>query len=91
MTKVPSLDYKKVIKALQRDGRYSGHACIVPVPKSNRQTVLRRTFILFCMALVYVVGATHLLPQAETEKKKYSLFAPGAGILAALVIVLSKG
>ena len=41
-------------------------------------------------ALVYV-GATHLLPQAETEHKKYSLFAPGAGILVALVIILSKG
>ena len=40
-------------------------------------------------ALLYV-GATHLLPQAETEHKKYSLFALGAGILVALVIVLSK-
>jgi zinc transporter ZupT len=40
-------------------------------------------------ALVYV-GATHLLPQAETEHKKYSLFALGAGILVALAIVLSK-
>jgi len=41
-------------------------------------------------ALVYV-GATHLLPQAETEhKKKYSLFALGAGVLVALVIVFSK-
>ena len=40
-------------------------------------------------ALIYV-GGTHLLPQAETEHKKYSLFALGAGILVALVIVLSK-
>jgi len=40
-------------------------------------------------ALVYV-GATHLLPQAETEHKKYSLFALGAGILVALVIMFSK-
>ncbi|MCF8082157.1 MAG: ZIP family metal transporter [Deltaproteobacteria bacterium] len=40
-------------------------------------------------ALVYV-GATHLLPQAETEQKKYSLFALGAGVLVALVIILSK-
>jgi zinc and cadmium transporter len=40
-------------------------------------------------ALVYV-GATHLLPQAEAEHKKYSLFALGAGILVALAIVLSK-
>jgi len=40
-------------------------------------------------ALVYV-GATHLLPQAETEHKKYSLFALGAGVLVALAIILSK-
>jgi ZIP family zinc transporter/zinc and cadmium transporter len=40
-------------------------------------------------ALVYV-GATHLLPQAEREHRKYSLFALGAGILVAAVIVLSK-
>jgi ZIP family zinc transporter/zinc and cadmium transporter len=40
-------------------------------------------------ALVYV-GATHLLPQAEKEHGKYSLFALGAGILVAVVIVLSK-
>ncbi len=40
-------------------------------------------------ALVYV-GATHLLPQAEIEHKKYSLFALGAGILVALAIILSK-
>ena len=40
-------------------------------------------------ALVYV-GATHLLPQAETEQKRYSLFALGVGILVAAVIILSK-
>ena len=40
-------------------------------------------------ALIYV-GATHLLPQAETENKKYSLFALGAGILVAIVIIFSK-
>jgi ZIP family zinc transporter/zinc and cadmium transporter len=40
-------------------------------------------------ALVYV-GATHLLPQAEKEQRKYSLCALGAGILVAVVIVLSK-
>ena len=40
-------------------------------------------------ALVYV-GATHLLPQSEAEHKRYSLFALGAGILIALIIVFSK-
>lgn len=39
--------------------------------------------------LVYV-GATHLLPQAEKEHRKYSLCALGAGILVAVLIVLSK-
>jgi len=40
-------------------------------------------------ALVYV-GATHLLPQAEREHKKYSIIALCAGILVAFVIILSK-
>ena len=40
-------------------------------------------------ALVYV-GATHLLPQAEHERRKYSLWALAAGVLVALTIVLSK-
>lgn len=40
-------------------------------------------------ALVYV-GATHLLPQAEKEPRKYSLCALGAGILVAVIVVLSK-
>lgn len=39
-------------------------------------------------ALVYV-GATHLLPQAEKERRKYSLYALGAGVLVAVAIVLS--
>ncbi|MFO7703700.1 MAG: class I SAM-dependent methyltransferase [Halopseudomonas sp.] len=40
-------------------------------------------------ALVYV-GATQLLPQAEKEHRKDSLFALAAGILVAVLIVLSK-
>ena len=40
-------------------------------------------------ALVYV-GATHLLPQAETEHKRYSLLALTAGILVAVIIIFSK-
>ncbi len=40
-------------------------------------------------AIVYV-GATHLLPQAEKEHQKYSLFALAAGIIVAVIIVLSK-
>ncbi len=40
-------------------------------------------------ALVYV-GATHLLPRAEQEHRRYSLVALAGGILAAVVIVASK-
>ncbi|MFO0911411.1 MAG: ZIP family metal transporter [Pirellulales bacterium] len=39
-------------------------------------------------ALVYV-GATHLLPQAEREPKKFSLVALGGGVLVAVIMVLS--
>ncbi len=41
-------------------------------------------------ALVYV-GATHLLPRAEREPRRYSLVALAAGVLVALGIVISKG
>jgi ZIP family zinc transporter/zinc and cadmium transporter len=40
-------------------------------------------------ALVYV-GATHLLPGAEREPRRYSLVALGAGVVVALLIVFSK-
>jgi ZIP family zinc transporter len=40
-------------------------------------------------ALVYV-GATHLLPRAEQEHRRYSLVALAGGVLVAVVIVLSK-
>jgi len=36
------------------------------------------------------LGVAHLLPQAETEHKKYSLISLGAGILVALANVFSK-
>jgi len=41
-------------------------------------------------ALVYV-GATHLLPRAEREPRRYSLVALAAGVLVALGIILSEG
>lgn len=40
-------------------------------------------------AAIYV-GATHLLPRAEQEHRRYSLVAVARGILVAVVIVLSK-
>jgi zinc and cadmium transporter len=41
-------------------------------------------------ALVYV-GASHLLPAVEKENQRYTLLSLGAGILVAILIVLSKG
>ena len=41
-------------------------------------------------ALVYV-GASHLLPAVEKENQRYTLISLGAGILIAVLIVLSKG
>jgi ZIP family zinc transporter len=40
-------------------------------------------------ALVYV-GATHLLPRADQEHKRYSLVALAGGVAVAIVIVTSK-
>jgi len=40
-------------------------------------------------ALIYV-GATHLLPAVEKESKKYTVLSLLAGILIAVIIVLSK-
>ena len=39
--------------------------------------------------LVYV-GASHLLPAVEREKARYSILALGAGVLVAVIIVISK-
>lgn len=40
-------------------------------------------------ALIYV-GATHLLPRAAQEKKRFSLVALAGGVLVAMIIVMSK-
>jgi zinc and cadmium transporter len=54
------------------------------------QPILGALLALSAGALIYV-GATHLLPQAEREPRRFSLVALTAGILVALGIVLSKG
>jgi len=41
-------------------------------------------------ALVYV-GASHLLPAVESEKRRHSIFALAAGVLVAVFIIISKG
>ncbi len=64
---------------------------LVSFPYINRidQNILGTLLSLSAGALVYV-GATHLLPQAEKEQRKFSLFALAAGILVAVIIVFSK-
>lgn len=64
---------------------------LVSYPYISRidQPVLGALLSLSAGALVYV-GASHLLPQAEKENRKYSLLAFGAGLLVAVIIVLSK-
>ena len=54
------------------------------------QPVLGILLSISAGALVYV-GAAHLLPEVEKESKKYSLLALTAGILVAVIIILSKG
>jgi zinc and cadmium transporter len=41
-------------------------------------------------ALVYV-GASHLLPEVEKENRRYSVISLAAGVLVAVVIMISKG
>lgn len=41
-------------------------------------------------ALIYI-GATHLLPHAERESRRFSLMALAAGAVVALGVVMSKG
>lgn len=60
-----------------------------PYIRHMDETVLGALLSLSAGALVYV-GASHLLPQSETEKKRFSLIAMGTGVLVALVIIFSK-
>jgi zinc and cadmium transporter len=60
-----------------------------PVISRIDRPILGVLLSLSAGALVYV-GATHLLPRAETEPRRYSLLALAAGITVAIGIVLSK-
>jgi zinc and cadmium transporter len=61
-----------------------------PIIKVIDESTLGALLSLSAGTRVYV-GATHLLPRAEQEQKKYSFVALGGGILVAIIIVLSKG
>ncbi len=60
-----------------------------PMISQIEKPVLGAMLSVSAGALVYV-GATHLLPHAEHEPRKYSLVALLGGILVAVGIVLSK-
>lgn len=60
-----------------------------PLISEIEQASLGALLSLSAGALVYV-GATHLLPRAEREQKKYSVVALAGGVLVAVVIVASK-
>jgi zinc and cadmium transporter len=61
-----------------------------PLIGNLEESVLGAMLAFSAGALVYV-GATHLLPQAEKEGKKYSVLALAIGILVAILIIISKG
>jgi zinc transporter ZupT len=60
-----------------------------PVIREIESRTLGMLLSLSAGALVYV-GATHLLPRAEQEHKRYSLVALAGGVLVAVIIVMSK-
>ena len=64
---------------------------LVSYPFINQidKSLLGALLSLSAGALVYV-GATHLLPKAQQEHKKYSFVALAGGVLVAVVMVLSK-
>ncbi|HNT25017.1 MAG TPA: ZIP family metal transporter [Anaerolineales bacterium] len=61
-----------------------------PFIQKINQTTLGDLLAVSAGALVYV-SATHLLPAVEKENRKYTLLSLGAGILIAVLIVISKG
>jgi len=61
-----------------------------PFISNIKQSSLGALLAISAGALVYV-GASHLLPAVEKENKRYTVFALAAGVLVAVIIVLSKG
>ena len=53
------------------------------------ESILGLLLSLSAGSLIYV-GASHLLPQSETEHKKFSLIALGTGVLVAVIIIFCK-
>jgi len=60
-----------------------------PLISEIDETTLGALLSVSAGALIYV-GATHLLPRAEQENKRFSLVALAGGVLVAVIVVLSK-
>jgi zinc transporter ZupT len=60
-----------------------------PVISAVERETLGALLSLSGGALIYV-GATHLLPRAEQERRRFSLVALAGGVLVAVVMVASK-
>jgi len=60
-----------------------------PIISKIDKSMLGALLSLSAGALIYI-GATHLLPRAEQEHKRYSFVALGGGVLVAIIIVISK-
>ena len=61
-----------------------------PFINNIKQSTLGILLAICAGALVYV-GASHLLPAVERENKRYSVLSLAAGVLVAVIIVMSKG
>jgi zinc and cadmium transporter len=61
-----------------------------PFINNIKQSTLGILLAISAGALVYV-GASHLLPAVEKENQRYSILALVAGVLVAVLIVMSKG
>jgi zinc transporter ZupT len=84
-------DQKSLVLAVLAAALSTPFGTLVSFPFVSQisQPVLGALLAMSAGALVYV-GATHLLPQAEQEQKRYSLVALGGGILVAVAIALSE-
>jgi len=60
-----------------------------PFINNIKQSTLGVLLAISAGALVYV-GASHLLPAVEKENRRYSVLALAAGVLVAVIIVMSK-
>jgi zinc transporter ZupT len=61
-----------------------------PIISRIDHSVLAALLALSAGALIYV-GASHLLPTAEREPRRYNLLAVGAGVLVAFGIIATHG